>query len=67
MKTIPCGNPSCSERRIHHERPDEMRPQQQCEVPDDYQGLSFCSISCACMAGYYSVTKGWLKDPKHPQ
>ena len=24
----------------------------------------FCSIECACYAGYFSVTKGWLKDPK---
>ena len=22
----------------------------------------FCSITCACLAGYFSVTKGWLKD-----
>ena len=22
----------------------------------------FCSITCACLCGYYSVTKGQLKD-----
>jgi hypothetical protein len=64
MKKIPCGNPECCKRRIHHERQDEMREQQIVEVPDDYNGKSFCSITCACMAGYYDVTKGWIKDPK---
>ena len=28
------------------------------------QGYKFCSITCACEAGYFSVTKGWLKDPE---
>ena len=23
----------------------------------------FCSFTCACICGYYSVTKGWIKDP----
>ena len=23
---------------------------------------NFCSITCACLCGYYSVTKGQLKD-----
>jgi len=27
------------------------------------QEYQFCSIECAIYAGYYSVTKGWLKDP----
>ena len=63
MKKIPCGNPECCKRRIHHERQDEMRPQQTVEVPDDYNGKSFCSITCACMAGYYDVRSGWIKDP----
>lgn len=66
MKQIPCGNPTCSERRIHHEDQDTMRPHRMVEVSDDYNGLSFCSITCACMAGYYSVRSGWLKDPKNP-
>ncbi len=64
MKKISCGNPECCKRRIHHERQDEMRPQQTVEVPDDYNGKNFCSITCACIAGYYDVTKGWIKDPK---
>lgn len=24
---------------------------------------NFCSFTCACLCGYYSVTKGWIKDP----
>jgi hypothetical protein len=24
----------------------------------------FCSYECACYAGYFSVRKGWIKDPK---
>jgi hypothetical protein len=26
-------------------------------------GLIFCSITCACLCGYFSVTNGWIKDP----
>lgn len=63
-KKIPCGNPECCMRRIHHERQDEMRPQQMVEVPEDYMGKSFCSITCACIAGYYDIQKGWIKDPQ---
>lgn len=63
MKKISCGNPACNERRIHWDRQDEMRPHQEIEVPDDYMGKAFCSITCACVAGYFHVTKGWIKDP----
>lgn len=66
MKKIPCSNGSCSARRPHHERPDETRPHQLCEVPDDYEDKAFCSYSCAMVAGYYSATKGWIRDPKKP-
>ena len=27
------------------------------------EGLYFCSLTCAALCGYYSVTKGWIKDP----
>lgn len=27
------------------------------------EGLYFCSFTCACLCGYFSVTKGWIKDP----
>ena len=23
----------------------------------------FCSITCACLCGYFDVKKGWIKDP----
>ena len=63
MKKIPCGNPSCDQRRIHYEMQDRMRPHQEIEVADDYNGKAFCSITCACIAGYFSVRSGWVKDP----
>lgn len=63
MKKIPCGNLTCNERRIRWDRPDEMRPVQEVEVADDYGGKAFCSITCACIAGYYNVRSGWVKDP----
>lgn len=30
------------------------------KIEDKYH---FCSFTCACLAGYFSVRKGWLKDP----
>jgi len=63
MKNIKCGNNTCWTRRPHHERPDETRSHQLVEVEDEYEGKAFCSISCACEAGYYHVRKGWIKDP----
>jgi hypothetical protein len=63
-KKIPCGNPTCDQRRIHHERQDEMRPHQMVEVDANYNGKAFCSITCACYAGYFHVTKGWIKNPE---
>lgn len=64
MKQIPCSNDSCSNRRIHHEQQDVMRPHRMVDVEDDYPYLvAFCSITCACISGYYNVRTGWLKDP----
>lgn len=63
MKKIPCGNPTCNQRRINWDNPDVMRPHREVEVTDDYMGKSFCSITCACESGYFHVMKGWLKDP----
>lgn len=63
MKKVPCSNSRCNQRRIHHERQDEMRPTQMVSVADDYNGKAFCSITCACEGGYYNVNKGWIKDP----
>lgn len=31
-----------------------------CKLENQYH---FCSIECAAYAGYFSVTKGWLKPP----
>ena len=64
MKKIPCGNPSCDQRRIHHEYQDIKRPHRMIEVPDDFVGKTFCSITCACIAGYFDVKSGWVKDPQ---
>lgn len=36
---------------------------QNIEVPCDVK-IAFCSIECACYAGYFSVTKGWIKNEK---
>ncbi len=62
-KKVSCSNPNCCERRIHYEYQDDMRTHRMVEVPEDYNGKSFCSITCACIAGYYDVQKGWIKDP----
>jgi len=63
MKKILCSNEKCWMRRPHHERQEENRPHQMVEVNDEYGGKAFCSITCACLAGYYDVSKGWIKDP----
>lgn len=55
MKNINCSYSDCGSRRIHWERPDEMRGQQRIEVDDNHIGPMYCSISCACMDGYMSV------------
>ncbi len=41
-----CNGPHCTSRRVHHERPDTPRGVQYVEVPEDYSGPAFCSISC---------------------
>ena len=64
MKKIKCGNPTCNERRINWDNPDVMRPHQEIEVADDYIGKAFCSITCACVAGYFNVKTGWVKNPQ---
>ena len=51
MKRLPCSGPGCSQRRAHHERPDEERGTQWVEVQDGYDGLAYCSLTCAAMAG----------------
>lgn len=31
----------------------------QLEVEDDFEGQQFCSITCSCYAGVFSVRIGW--------
>lgn len=55
-RRVPCFNPKCWSRRIHHERPDTPRGQQMCEVPLDWDGSgAFCSITCACESGFMAL------------
>lgn len=52
MKKVPCANTKeCPQRRIHFEEPDTPRGTQYIEVPDDYKGPAYCSITCAVLAG----------------
>jgi hypothetical protein len=46
----PCDGPGCSNRRIHHERPDEPRGVVMVEVPESYTGKAYCSLECYCYA-----------------
>lgn len=64
MKKVPCSYVDCGERRIHHEEPDTKRGTQFIEVPDTFDealNKAFCSITCAVMAGEYSLKDGWKK------
>ena len=45
-KTIKCGNRTCSERRVHHEFPNVKRKHRTIEVPNNYNGRTFCSLEC---------------------
>lgn len=56
MKKVPCSGPACKERRIHWERPDMLRGTVLVEVPDDFKGDAWCSITCAVMSGAMSLT-----------
>lgn len=57
MRKVPCFNPACWSRRVHHERPDVFRGQVFVEVVDDWDGYAaFCSMTCALEAGYTSLS-----------
>ncbi len=59
FRKVPCFNQRCWSRRVHHERPDEPRGQQMVEVPLDWDGsCAFCSITCACEAGFMTLRVG---------
>lgn len=47
---VNCSGPNC-QRRF--------------EAPEGHSEY-FCSIECACYAGRFSVTKGWLPDSTNP-
>lgn len=57
MKTRPCSYAECGQRRIHHERPEEMRPHRQIQVPDDLPDdrPCYCSVTCATMDGWMTL------------
>lgn len=56
MRKVPCFNPDCWSRRVHHERPDVPRGQRFVEVPDDWDGShAFCSMMCAVESGFMSL------------
>lgn len=48
-----CDAKSCSDRRIHHERPNEARGPQMVEVSDELpvDKKVYCSITCALLSG----------------
>lgn len=48
---IPCSGPGCSERRIHWCEPNTPRGIQLVEVPEDYTGKAYCSMTCAILDG----------------
>ncbi len=57
MRKVPCFNPDCWSRRVHHERPDTPRGQVFVEVADDWDGYAaFCSYMCAIESGYMSMS-----------
>jgi hypothetical protein len=57
----PCCNPDCWARRPHWERPDENRGTAYMEVePETPYNRVFCSYTCACEGGAFSVRTGEL-------
>jgi hypothetical protein len=56
FKKMPCSSAACSERRIHHERPDTPRGIQICTVKANHIGPAYCSLNC------YFYGKGELKE-----
>jgi len=59
-----CSYKNCGSLHRHHEWTDDTPdpPTATCEVQEDYPDDKpiYCSITCACYDGAYSVTKGWL-------
>jgi len=53
MKKVACHYHGCAGRRVHYERPDELRDRVMIEVPDDFPEAkkAYCSIECAAYDG----------------
>ena len=61
-KLVKCANPDCTQRRPHYESTEDTREHKMVEVnAGQDESRVFCSITCACMAGYYNVNTGWIK------
>jgi hypothetical protein len=58
-KKVPCSAEGCSDRRIHHERPDTPRGTQYCEVKANHTGPAFCSLNC------YFYWQGCMKEKQN--
>ena len=58
-KKMPCSYDQCKYHRIHFELPDVPRGVQYVEVPDDWEGPAYCSVTCAIMDGAYSLKGGY--------
>ena len=61
MKRVKCPAPGCAGKRIHHERPDTPRGPQYNDVPDDYYGLTFCSLECQMYWNGTNKKKIWKR------
>lgn len=55
MKKIPCSYRGCGQTRSHFTSQDDFRLHQMVEVPDDFEGDCFCSLTCMMLDGKISV------------
>lgn len=62
MKKVQCSYKDCNQRRSHFTMQDEYRSHQLVEVEDDYEGDSYCSLTCAMLAGKMSVRQHNKED-----
>ena len=51
MKKVPCSYHKCADHRVHFEKPDIPRGIQYIEVPDNFTGRAYCSVTCLMMDG----------------
>jgi hypothetical protein len=55
MKKVQCDYKECSHYRKHWCDPQKERGVQIVEVPDDFQGKAYCSMTCAVLDGGISL------------